>query len=233
MAKHSKHSISETKHTYTILFKGPTLSSWYVTLYVEAGSWQQSKLNLSTSRRQYPLGAVGGSSVCTARAFQPGHCFGSQVQEVNVSHPHAHISCIYTYHAHIPNKCPSSRCHHRTKMYSFPWSFSLWLVFQYEGCRLKTSTMIKHMWLNTRAFVLDIQMEKLKILIVSEAVQQSNSCSMHDNSYYCYHNFSYVSLPESAGLVNFSHILSQDCSVLKSSTFISVSVNLVNQCLFS
>lgn len=42
----------------------------------------------------------------------------------------------------VPNKCPSSDCHHAVKLHSFPWSSALWLVPQYKARELKMLTKI-------------------------------------------------------------------------------------------
>lgn len=146
---------------------------------------------------QCPLGAVGGSSDCTACTFQPGHCFGSQVHAANGNQPHAYI----------PNKCPSTDCHHGIKLYSFPRSSSLWLVFQYKGCELKT---FNNDYTNTcckinRSLCWIYGWRNWQYWFYQEAVQQFYSCSMHNNRYHCYHNFSNISLSESAeALANFT-----------------------------
>lgn len=127
-AKHPKHSTSETKHTHAILFKDPTLSFLCVTLYMEAGNWRQSRLSLSTSRWAMSLTSRGWQQRLHRLHIPAGTLFWvtGPCSEQELS------SCT-----HIPNKCPSSDCHHGIKLYSFPWSSSLWLVFQYRR-KLKT-----------------------------------------------------------------------------------------------
>lgn len=57
--KHPKHSTSETKHTYSVLFQGPTLTFLCVTLYMQAHNRGQSRLNHSTSRVAMSLTSRG------------------------------------------------------------------------------------------------------------------------------------------------------------------------------
>lgn len=124
-------TVTETKHTYTVLCRGPTLSFLYFSLYVEAGNWRHSRLNLSTSQWAKSLASCGRQQRPRRPHIPAGTLLG-------VTGPRSERNRL---HAHIPNKCPRSDCRHRINLYSFPWSSPLWLVFQYKGRELKAVMM--------------------------------------------------------------------------------------------
>lgn len=165
---------------------------------MEAGTWQQSRPNLSTARRAMSRTSRGWQQRLHRLRIPAGTLLwvtGSRSEREP------------SPRTRVPNKCPSSDCHRAVKLHSFPWSCALWLVLQYKARELK---MLTKDCTNTRC---EINRNSHRIhrwrnwkhWLYQEAVQPLDSCSVHSNRYHCYRNFSNMSLSELAGaLADFS-----------------------------